>query len=350
MLPFMLNRTYNFKYILKNLKISELKKIKNKKFLLLGSNGFLGRAFVEFFLEFEKSTPPQKKINFKLDCYDLSKNLDKNTRCVYFYKSNVLHKNIKKKYDYIIYLAGLASPEIYKKHPIETLEASYEGLKKFLYKAKKDASKIIFFSSSEIYGNPDNKNVPTKESYYGYVNSFGPRACYDEGKRVGETLCYIFNDKFKTNIKIIRPFNVYGPNMPPSDNRVIPKMLKTVYKKGLLEVYSNGKQTRSFCYINDAMVGFLKVILDDSKKIIFNVGNNNQEITIFELAKIIKEILNKKFNKTIKIKKITYPSYYPSDEPLRRCPDLKLLKKLGYKPQIGIKNGLEKFIRNYKIK
>ena len=138
--------------------------------------------------------------------------------------------------------------------------------------------------------------------------------------------------------------------MPASDNRVIPKMLKTALKKGILEVYSNGKQTRSFCYINDAIIGFLKVILDDSKTIIFNVGNNNQELTILELAHKIKEILNKQFSKEIKIKKITYPTYYPSDEPLRRCPDLKLLKKLGYKPQINIKSGLEKFIRNYKIK
>lgn len=336
----------DFKYILKNLKTSELKKIKKKKFLLLGSNGFLGRAFVEFFLDLEKSG----LINFKLDCYDILKNSLKSTKNIKFYKSNILDKNIKQKYDYIVYLAGMASPEIYKKYPIETLEASYEGLKKFLYKAKKDSSKIIFFSSSEIYGNPDKKNVPTKESYYGYVNSFGPRACYDEGKRVGETLCYVFNDKFRTNVKIIRPFNVYGPNMPASDNRVIPKMLKTALKKGILEVYSNGKQTRSFCYINDAIIGFLKVILDDSKTIIFNVGNNNQELTILELAHKIKEILNKQFSKEIKIKKITYPTYYPSDEPLRRCPDLKLLKKLGYKPQINIKSGLEKFIRNYKIK
>ena len=225
------------------------------------------------------------------------------------------------------------------------MASSYEGVKKFLHKSKKDKSKIIIFSSSEIYGYPDKKNVPTSENYYGYVNSFGPRSCYDEGKRVAETLCYVYKNRFGVNLKIIRPFNVYGPNMPPSDNRVIAKMYKTAIKKKKIEIYSNGKQTRSFCYITDAMVGFLKVIFDDSKNVIYNVGNDQDEINMITLAKYLSKAISKK----VKILKIDYPNNYPSDEPLRRCPDLTKLKKLGYKPSITIKEGLDLFVKNYKF-
>jgi len=336
-----LNSNYYSKNVFDRLNAKQKNLIKNKKILILGSNGFLGRAFVEFFIYIEKNI----KLSFKADCYDISKSPFKNSKNIKFFKKDIISYKIKKKYDLIIYLAGMASPEIYKKFPLETLASSYEGVKKFLHKSKKDKSKIIIFSSSEIYGYPDKKNVPTSENYYGYVNSFGPRSCYDEGKRVAETLCYVYKNRFGVNLKIIRPFNVYGPNMPPSDNRVIAKMYKTAIKKKKIEIYSNGKQTRSFCYITDAMVGFLKVIFDDSKNVIYNVGNDQDEINMITLAKYLSKAISKK----VKILKIDYPNNYPSDEPLRRCPDLTKLKKLGYKPSITIKEGLDLFVKNYKF-
>ena len=174
------------------------KKLRNQRILLVGANGFLGKYFTEVF----KELIDKDKIKFKLDCYDnfiSSKNnpdIPKNHNYIKFYRKDISKIKIKKKYDKIIFLAGIASPFIYKKYPLETLSVSYNGLENLLKHSLKYKTELVFFSSSEIYGNPDKKNIPTRETYYGNVNSFGPRSCYDEGKRVGETLCYIYKNYF----------------------------------------------------------------------------------------------------------------------------------------------------------
>ena len=325
------------------LKYRENSFFKGKKILLLGSDGFLGRYFVEYFNHLLK-----KDIKLHLDCVDNNissiHTSHKKNKYIKSYKVDVMNFNSKKKYDIIIFLAGIASPTIYKKYPIESLEVSYLGTKKFLEKSYIDKSDFIFFSSSEIYGNPDVLNIPTKETYYGNVNSFGPRSCYDEGKRVGETLCYIYKNYFKTKVKIIRPFNVFGPGMSKNDDRVIPRFIRAIKKNKPLTIYNHGRQTRSFCYIADALVGFIKVIVSGKLGEIYNVGNDAEEVSMNKLANLIKKISNKK----IKIKNINYPSNYPSNEPMRRCPNLKKIKKdTKFKPLYNLKNSLIKFTENY---
>lgn len=321
------------------------KNYKNKKILLVGHNGFLGKYFCYYFDYLTK-----KNIKLKVTCVDNFSSSKQNV-----IKKNLKNKNFKfinldaskrvpkDKYDIIIFLAGIASPQIYANIPLQALDVSYNGTKNYLEKARKDKSKFIFFSSSEIYGNPDKKNIPTKESFYGFVNSYGPRSCYDEGKRVGETLCYIYKKYYETNVKIIRPFNVYGPGMEKLDYRVIPNIVRSIKEKKMMNIYNTGNQTRTFCYITDAINGFLQVITDESNNVIFNVGNDENEISITNLVKIVNKIAKKSF-------KYRYMNNknYPGDEPQRRCPNISLLKKLSnYKNNITLEEGINRTI-NFK--
>ena len=249
---------------------------------------------------------------------------------------------IREKVDYVIHAAGLASPYYYQKYPLETIESAVVGAKNLLEIARTKNSKgFLFFSSSEIYGDPDSKHVPTPETYAGHVSSVGPRACYDESKRLAETLCLVYHNLFNVPIKIIRPFNVYGPGMKINDYRVIPTFLYKGLTGQPLPVHGRGTQTRTFCYVSDAVIGFLKVLLSGTPGEVYNVGNNKPEVTMYELAKILTGII--KGNSKIEI--IDYPKTYPAGEPQRRCPDLtKITKELGYTPKVSLEEGLERSV------
>jgi UDP-glucuronate decarboxylase len=205
-------------------------------------------------------------------------------------------------------------------------------------KSKKTKS-IVFFSSSEIYGDPDPKYVPIKESYHGNVSSIGPRSCYDESKRLGETLCITYFDLYKLPIKIIRPFNVYGPGMKEDDYRVIPAFMASALRGKIIPVHSSGKQTRAYCYISDAIIGFLKVLLRGKDCEAYNIGNDRTEVTVNTLA----QTLNGLFDNKLNIGNVEYPKDYPQDEPKRRCPDLTKSKRdLSYHPEVDLKEGLKR--------
>jgi len=334
--------------IFSNLK-NENKFFYNKNILLVGSNGFLGKYFLKYFLKLSDSG----KRNLKIDCVDnnISSKYNKKFNKEFnkdfnFIKGDISKMSLKKKYNIIIFLAGIASPFIYRKYPIETLKVSYEAVKNLLDKSKRDKSLFIFFSSSEIYGNPNKDNIPTEETYYGHVNSFGPRSCYDEGKRIGETLCYVYKNYFKVKIKIIRPFNVFGPGMDPKDYRVIPNIISKIKNKEKIQIFGNGNQTRTFCYITDALTGFIKIIVKGKTGEIYNVGNNNNEISMNKLITIYKKILKK----NIEYKYTKYPEEYPADEPIRRCPDISKLKKdTGYTPFVSIHEGLKRNLKYLKL-
>tara|TARA_B110000977_G_scaffold111587_1_gene144711 strand:+ start:5826 stop:6854 length:1029 start_codon:yes stop_codon:yes gene_type:complete len=311
---------------------------KDKKILMVGSNGFLGQYFIKFFEELSA------KYNFQLDAVDnliTSKKISKKIKKIKFMKRDISKLKITKQYDYILFLAGIASPYYYKKFPLDTIEVSYSGLKNCLSSIKNKKTKLVFFSSSEIYGDPDKKNIPTKETYRGNVSSYGPRSCYDEGKRIGETLCYIFNTNHNINTCIIRPFNVYGPGMAENDYRVIPNLIKSFLKKNIFKIYGSGNQTRSYCYITDAVVGFLNVIAKGGRGEIYNIGNPKEEIDLFNLINKFKKVVDNK----IKIKRTAYPSSYPEDEPQRRCPDIrKSFRHFGFNPIVNLSEGLKRLV------
>ena len=336
------------KIIVKNTK-KIINFFKNKNILITGANGFLGKYFIEVFNEYNCYLDQPINI-IAIDKTFLKNSYNKNKNLSIIRKDVSKKILINKKIDIIIHAAGIASPFYYRKEPLETLDVAINGTRNLLNIAKINESKFIFFSSSEIYGDPDNKNVPTKEDYRGNVNSMGPRACYDESKRLGETLCYIYSNYFNVHTNIIRPFNIYGPGMGQSDYRIFPNFVSNILQNKPISIYGSGNQTRTYCYITDAIEGFLRVIKFGKFGEAYNIGNNRPEVSVEDIYKVLKKINDKK----VIAKYVKHPKSYPMDEPQRRCPDIEKSKKhLGYKPKIGLETGLNKYIdwakKNYKF-
>ena len=320
-------------------------KFSGKRILLTGGRGFLGRYFMEIFNQINERVLENKMNVVVLDnLITAGKEGSEIPRYnnIKFINHDVINKfHYEGKIDYIIHAAGIASPYYYRAYPLETLKVAIDGTANMLELAALNSAKLIFFSSSEIYGDPDIKNIPTKESYKGNVSCTGPRACYDESKRVGETLCNIFHNLKGVHTNTIRPFNVFGPGMQETDYRVLPNFTSRIKANIPLQIYGTGNQTRTFCYVTDAMEGFLRVILSGVPGESYNIGNPNPEISVIDLIKKMEKILNKKINYNV----VDYPDSYPADEPNRRCPDiLKAKIQLKYEPKVDIDEGLRRFI------
>lgn len=240
--------------------------------------------------------------------------------------------------DYIIHAAGIASPIFYRKFPIETIDGMVLGLSNLLKFAQVHPVKsFLYFSSSEMYGNPTPDQVPTKETYYGNVSAIGPRSCYDESKRMGEAMCVAYHRIHNVPVKWVRPFNVYGPGMRKSDDRVVPKFLKQMLNEEDITVHSPGVQTRTLCYITDAMIGFFKTLLVGRNGEVYNIGNDVPEVTMKELAQVMKGL----YNARSKIIEVEMPTEYPRDQAQRRCPDItKAMEQLDYHPRVELADGL----------
>ena len=317
-----------------------------KKILLTGGRGFLGRYFMEIFNQLNEKVLSEKLELIVLDNLITSGKEGSeipNYSNIHFINHNVTEKfKYDKDIDYVIHAAGIASPYYYRAYPLETLEVAINGTKNMLELAEKNSARFVFFSSSEIYGDPDSKNIPTKESYRGNLSCTGPRACYDESKRVGETLCNIFHNIRGVHTNTIRPFNVFGPGMQETDYRVLPNFTSRIKGNRPLQIYGKGNQTRTFCYVTDAMEGFIRVILKGVSGEAYNIGNPNPEISVVDLIKKIESILNKK----VKYNFVDYPDSYPADEPIRRCPDiLKAKIQIKYNPKIDLNEGLRRFLK-----
>ena len=241
--------------------------------------------------------------------------------------------------DKIWHLACPASPVHYQYNPIKTSKTSFLGTLNMLGLSKRIKAKILFASTSEIYGNP--QEHPQKESYHGFVNAIGIRSCYDEGKRIAETLCFDYQRMHGIDIRIVRIFNTYGPRMMENDGRVVSNFIVQALKNKDITVYGNGSHTRSFCYVDDLINGMIKVMEGDFSGPV-NLGNEN-EITIKELALKIKNKINNHL-------KIIYKEI-PKDDPARRKPSLDLVKeKYNWNPEVEIDQGLEKTIQFFSSK
>ena len=241
--------------------------------------------------------------------------------------------------DEIYNLACPASPIHYQYDPVQTTKTTVHGAINMLGLAKRINARILQASTSEVYGDPDVH--PQVENYWGNVNPIGPRSCYDEGKRCAETLFFDYHRQHDLDIKVVRIFNTYGPNMHPNDGRVVSNFIMQALTNQDITVYGNGEQTRSFCYIDDLINGMMKMM--SSKKQVtgpINLGNP-VEFKIIELAQMIIKLTNSKskiINKGL-----------PIDDPVRRKPDISKAKKdLGWEPNIDVLDGLKTTIDYFK--
>lgn len=234
--------------------------------------------------------------------------------------------------DLIYNLACPASPVAYQHNPIKTIKTSTLGMVNMLGLAKRCKARILHTSTSEVYGDPEVH--PQREDYWGHVNPLGPRSCYDEGKRVAESLCVNYHIAHKVDVRIVRIFNTYGPRMDPDDGRVVSNFLMQALRGEDLTIYGDGSQTRSFCYVDDLIEGFIRMMEQDTEIGPVNLGNP-VENTMLELAEAVLAVTGSKS----KLKHVDLPK----DDPKRRCPDITKAKGLlNWEPQVSLKTGLQR--------
>jgi UDP-glucuronate decarboxylase len=242
--------------------------------------------------------------------------------------------------DQIYNLACPASPPHYQYNPIKTTKTSVMGAINCLGLAKRVKARVFQASTSEVYGDPSVH--PQPESYWGNVNPIGRRSCYDEGKRVAETLFFDYHRENKVDIRIVRIFNTYGPRMHPNDGRVVSNFIVQALKGDNLTVYGDGTQTRSFCYVDDLLEGFVRLMNQDATVGPVNIGNPG-EFTMLELAEQVLKLTKSK-------SKIVHKPL-PADDPKQRRPDITLAKKyLKWEPKVPLAEGLKKTIAYFKTK
>jgi len=232
--------------------------------------------------------------------------------------------------DEIYHLACIASPPKYKAYSIETLTTSFQGTKNMLDLAVKYSAKLLFTSTSEVYGDP--LVHPQPEEYFGNVNTVGERSCYDEGKRVAESLIYEYRRLHKLDAKIVRIFNTYGPFMDIDDGRVITNFIKQILDNKPVVIYGDGNQTRSFCYVDDMIDGLYKM-MNSSEHGPINIGNPDCEFTLNGLVTVFEDILYKKVS-------VNYIEATENDPKQRKPIIEKAVNRLGWQPKVGIERGL----------
>ena len=307
--------------------------VKNSRNLITGGSGFLGSHLAKKLLERGE----------EVICLDnFFTGTKKNIKELFNYQNfefirHDVTEPIKLEVDNIWHLACPASPIHYQYNPIKTTKTSFIGTYNMLGLAKRVGAKILLASTSEVYGDP--KEHPQKESYRGSVNTTGVRSCYDEGKRVAETLCADYQRVHGVEVRIMRIFNTYGPNMRFDDGRVISNFIVQALKDKKITLYGDGTQTRSFCYVDDLINGMI-LLMNSNYHHPMNIGNPN-EFSIKELANLIRTLINP--NLEFEYKKL------PNDDPKQRQPSIQLAKELlNWEPEIELKDGLLKTIDWFK--
>ncbi len=340
---------------------AELEALAGSRILLTGGAGFLGYYLVQTLLWWNRAHDRARHMNVTvLDNYSrgvpqwLQARDDASLRLLQHDVTTPLPETLGE-FDYIVHAASIASPTFYRQFPLETMDANVNGLRYLLDFARtvQDAGKpvrgLLFFSTSEIYGDPPASEIPTSETYRGNVSCTGPRACYDESKRYGETLCVTFAERYGVPVRVVRPFNNYGPGLRISDRRVVPDFARDVLAGRDIVLLSDGSPSRTFCYVADAVIGYLKVLVRGRNGEAYNIGVEEPEVTVDELAERIVGLGRTLFQYGGKVVRGSDPDKrYLVDNPQRRRPSIaKARRELGYDPCISLDDGLRRTLLWY---
>lgn len=343
-------------YINNNL-TEEFSCLAGKKILITGGAGFLGYYLIKSLLHWNKNVKTSQQIHVTVfDNYIRGipgwLNALKSDPALHLVRhdiTNPLPESIPH-FSFIIHAASIASPTYYRKYPIQTMDANVNGLRLLLEYARRQNEQgsgvkgFLYYSTSEIYGDPPPDAIPTPETYRGNVSCTGPRACYDESKRYGEALCVNFAQQYGIPVKVARPFNNYGPGLKITDKRVLPDFARDIFAGRDITMHSDGLPTRTFCYIADAIVGYYKILVRGTPGEAYNIGVEKPEISMKELAEKVIVIARELFGYHGKVRYLpSSEADYLIDNPNRRCPLItKARQELGYDPRIDIDEGLRR--------
>ena len=325
---------------------------RNTSILITGANGFLPAYLVEFFMYLNNKVP-----GINLTIYGLVRNEKKaKSRFSQYLKcknfklvvQDVCDKiKIKENIDYIFHAASQASPKFYGLDPVGTLSPNIIGTINLLNFSKtKNVKSFLYFSSGEVYGDVKSNNI--KESNFGYLDPTNIRSCYAESKRMGENICVSFHHQFGVNVKIARPFHTYGPGMALDDGRVFADFVNCIINKNDINLNSDGSSIRSFCYLSDATIGFIRILLDGIAGQAYNIGNPKEETSILNLAKTLTNLYSD-FNLKINLKSYNNSTGYIGSKVKKISPNINKIKKLGWSPKITLKQGFKRTIDSFLI-
>jgi UDP-glucuronate decarboxylase len=321
----------------------------NKTIFISGANGFLPAYMVETFLYLQEVNIIE---NIKIIALarDKEKALNrfrhyKERNSLEFICQDVCQPIlVDRKIDYIIHAASQASPKFYSTDPAGTMSANILGTNNLLELSRRNNSAgFLFFSSSEIYGQVNEFEIPTAENIVGKIDPLLVRSCYAESKRAGETLCVSWSHQYGVPAKIIRPFHTYGPGVSLNDGRVFADFIADIINNRNIKMTSDGTAMRSFCYIADATIGFFKVLIEGKISEAYNIGNPKAEISILNLAKALVDLFPDKNLQVIEDISNEDSGYIKSTIS-RNCPDISKMQLLGWEPNIDIPNGFKKTV------
>lgn len=334
----------------------ELAQLSGKNLLITGGAGFLGYYLAQLPLHWNRRSGTRPIRVAVFDSYargmpDWLQSLSRDPALalVRHDVTTPLPESIED-FQYIIHAASIASPTYYRQHPIETMDANVNGLRALLEYARRRLERgrpvagLLFLSSSEIYGDPPPEHIPTAETYRGNVSCTGPRACYDEAKRYGETLCVTFAGHLGIRAVVARPFNNYGPGLKITDRRVLPDFVRDVLAGRDIVLFSDGTPRRTFCYVADAVVGYYKTLVKGRSGEAYNIGVEEPEVSIRELGEMVaaeaRELLG--YQGRV-VHQAAADLSYLADNPQRRCPVIaKARSELGYQPIVTLREGLRR--------